>query len=134
MAETTISMTRPKWVAETLRSRDVTVKAASGTINAKAGHLVFKQADGSYKAYALSTASASITDMVAVGVLGEDATLTTTGAKARVIESGIVYLEAVREAGIASDKIADDVIRNYSVNLSAVVFDDYKKEVVKYGR
>ena len=34
----------------------------------------------------------------------------------------------------AADKIADDVIRNYSANLSAIVFDDYKKEVVKYGR
>lgn len=45
MAETTIAMTRPKWVVDTIRSRDVTVKAASGTINAKAGHLVFKQAD-----------------------------------------------------------------------------------------
>lgn len=134
MAETTISMTRPKWVVDTIRSRDVTVKAASGTINAKAGHLVFKQADGSYKAYALSTTSSTITDMVAVGVLAEDVTLTTTGAKARVIEAGIVYLQAVRDAGITADKIADDVIRNYSANLSAIVFDDYKKEVVKYGR
>ena len=92
MAETTIAMTRPKWVVDTIRSRDVTVKAASGTINAKAGHLVFKQADGSYKAYALSTTSATITDMVAVGVLAEDVTLTTTGAKARVIEAGIPYM------------------------------------------
>lgn len=72
--------------------------------------------------------------MVAVGVLAEDVTLTTTGAKARVIEAGIVYLQAVRDAGITADKIADDVIRNYSANLSAIVFDDYKKEVVKYGR
>ena len=134
MAETTIAMTRPKWVVDTIRSRDVTVKAASGTTNAKAGHLVFKQADGSYKAYALSTTSSTITDMVAVGVLAEDVTLTTTGAKARVIEAGIVYLQAVRDAGITADKIADDVIRNYSANLSAIVFDDYKKEVVKYGR
>lgn len=134
MAETTIAMTRPKWVVDTIRSRDVIVKAASGTINAKAGHLVFKQADGSYKAYALSTASSTITDMVAVGVLAEDVTLTTTGAKARVIEAGIVYLQAVRDAGITADKIADDVIRNYSANLSAIVFDDYKKEVVRYGR
>lgn len=134
MAETTIAMTRPKWVVDTIRSRDVTVKAASGTINAKVGHLVFKQADGSYKAYALSTTSSTITDMVAVGVLAEDVTLTTTGAKARVIEAGIVYLQAVRDAGITADKIADDVIRNYSANLSAIVFDDYKKEVVKYGR
>ena len=134
MAETTIAMTRPKWVVDTIRSRDVTIKSASGTINAKAGHLVFKQADGSYKAYALSTASSTITDMVAVGVLAEDVTLTTTGAKARVIEAGIVYLQAVRDAGITADKIADDVIRNYSANLSAIVFDDYKKEVVKYGR
>ena len=43
---TTISMVRPKWVAETIRSREVTVKASAGTIEAKAGHLVFKQADG----------------------------------------------------------------------------------------
>ena len=39
---TTISMVRPKWVAETIRSREVTVKASAGTIEAKAGHLVFK--------------------------------------------------------------------------------------------
>ena len=134
MAETTIAMTRPKWVVDTIRSRDVTVKAASGTSNAKGGHLVFKQADGSYKAYALSTTSSTITDMVAVGVLAEDVTLTTTGAKARVIEAGIVYLQAVRDAGITADKITDDVIRNYSTNLSKIIFDDYKKEVVKYGR
>ena len=126
---TTISMVRPKWVAETIRSREVTVKASAGTIEAKAGHLVFKQADGSYKAYPVATASASIY----VGVLGEDATLKTAGATVRVIESGIVYINAVRDAGIAATAIADDVIRNYGANLTAIVFDDYRKEEVRYG-
>ena len=130
---TTISMVRPKWVAETIRSREVTVKASAGTIEAKAGHLVFKQADGSYKAYPVATASTSITDAVYVGVLGEDVTLKTTGATARVIESGIVYINAVRDAGIAATAIADDVIRNYGANLTEIVFDDYKKEEVRYA-
>ena len=130
---TTISMTRPKWVAETLRSRDVTVKASAGTIAAKPGHLVFKQEDGSYKAYPVATAASAITETGYVGVLGEEVSLKTTGAVARVIESGIVYLNAVRDAGITADKIGDEVIRMYSANQSAIVFDDYKKEVVKYG-
>ena len=133
MAETTISMTRPKWVVETIRSRDVTVKAASGTINAKAGHLVFKQEDGSYKAYPVATAASAITETGYVGVLGEEVSLKTTGSTARVIEGGIVFIQAVRDAGIAADKIGDDVIRMYSANRSSIVFDDYKKEVVKYG-
>ncbi len=134
MAETTtISMTRPKWVAETLRSRDVTVKASAGTIAAKPGHLVFKQEDGSYKAYPVATAASAITETGYVGVLGEEVSLKTTGSTARVIEGGIVFIQAVRDAGIAADKIGDDVIRMYSANRSSIVFDDYKKEVVKYG-
>lgn len=68
-----------------------------------------------------------------VGILGEEASLKTTGSTARVIEGGIVFIQAVRDAGIAADKIGDDVIRMYSANRSAIVFDDYKKEVVKYG-
>ena len=131
---TTISTVYPKWATETVRSRDVTVKASAGTINAKPGHLVYKQEDGSYKAYPVSTASGSITETGYVGVLGEEVTLKTTGVTARVIESGIVYLDAVRDAGITSDKIGDEVIRMYSANQSAIVFDDYKKEVVRYGR
>ena len=51
----------------------------------------------------------------------------------RVIESGIVYINAVRDAGIAATAIADDVIRNYGANLTAIVFDDYKKEEVRYA-
>ena len=130
---TTISMTRPKWVAETLRSRDVTVKASAGTIAAKPGHLVLKQEDGSYKAYPVATAASGITESGYVGILGEEASLKTTGSTARVIEGGIVFIQAVRDAGIGADKIGDDVIRMYSANRSAIVFDDYKKEVVKYG-
>ena len=113
---TTISTVYPKWATETVRSRDVTVKASAGTINAKPGHLVYKQEDGSYKAYPVSTASGSITETGYVGVLGEEVTLKTTGVTARVIESGIVYLNAVRDAGITSDKIGDEVIRMYSAN------------------
>lgn len=128
MADTTIAMTRPKWVVDTIRSREVTVKAASATIEALAGHLVFKQADGSYKAYATSTTSATIKDSTYVGVLAEPASITVAGVTVRVIEAGIVYLNAVRDAGIASSAITDEEIRNYSANLSAIVFDDYKKE------
>lgn len=130
---TTIAMSPTKWVVDTIKSRDVTVKASAGTIEAKAGHLVFKQTDGTYKAYPVSTASGSISDTDYVGVLGEDATLKTTGAVVRVIESGIVYLNAVREAGITADKISDDVIRMFSANRTAIVFDDFKKEVARYA-
>ena len=87
---TTISTVYPKWATETVRSRDVTVKASAGTINAKPGHLVYKQEDGSYKAYPVSTASGSIAETGYVGVRGEAVTLKTTSVTARGIESGIV--------------------------------------------
>jgi hypothetical protein len=130
---TTIGMPRPKWVADTIRSRDVTVKSSTGTIAAKPGHLVFRQEDGTYKAYPVSTAASAITETGYVGVLGQEVTLTTTGAKARVIESGIVYIEAIRDAGITSAKIGDEVIRTYTADRTAIVFDEYTKETVKYG-
>ena len=126
----TISMPRPKWDVATIKSRDVVVKAASGTIEAMAGHLLYKQADGSYKAYATSTA---ISDEGFVGVLAEDVKLTTTGATCRVIESGYVYVDAVRQAGIEASKVSDDALFSYSANKTQITFIDYKKEVATHG-
>ena len=134
MADITIKEVRPRWAAETVRSRDVSVKASAGTINAKPGHLVYKQEDGSYKAYPVATASGSISETGYVGILGEEVTLKTTGTTARVIEAGIVFINAIRDAGIAADKIGDEVIRMYSADRTAIVFDSYKKEEVKYAR
>lgn len=126
----TISMPRPKWDVDTIKSRDVVVKAASGTIEAMAGHLLYKQTDGTYKAYATSTV---VSDEGIVGVLGEDASLSTSAKTVRVIEEGTVYIEAVRAAGIEASKVSDDAIRNYSANRTAINFTDYKKEVMAHG-
>lgn len=126
----TISTPRPKWDANKIFSRDVVVKAASGTLDAMAGHLVYKQADGSYKAYAVGT---TISDEGMVGVLGEDATLSTSASTCRVIEAGLVYIEAVRAAGIEASKVSDDTLRGYSANRTAIVFTDYKKEEAYHG-
>lgn len=126
----TISMKRPHWDVTTIKSRDVVVKAASGTIEAMAGHLLYKQADGTYKAYATATV---VSDEGLVGVLGADAKLTTSGVTCRVIEYGDVYIEAVRQAGIDASKVSDEAIRGYSANRTGINFIDYKKEVIAYG-
>lgn len=126
----TISMPRPKWDVDTIKSRDVVVKAASGTIEAVAGHLLYKQADGTYKAYAVGT---TISDEGNVGVLAEDASLTTAAKTCRVIEQGIVYVEAVRVAGIEASKVSDDTLFGYSANRTAINFTDYKKEDAYHG-
>lgn len=126
----TITMQRPMWDVDTIKSRDVVVKAASGTIEAMPGHLLYKQADGTYKAYAVGT---TISDEGAVGVLGEAATLTTSATTCRVIEYGDVYIEAVRQAGIEASKVSDEALRGYSTNRTAINFIDYKKEVIAHG-
>ena len=126
----TISLKRPHWDVTTIKSRDVVVKAASGTIEAMAGHLLYKQADGTYKAYATATV---VSDEGLVGVLGADAKLTTSGVTCRVIEYGDVYIEAVRQAGIDASKVSDEAIRGYSANRTGINFIDYKKEVIAYG-
>ena len=126
----TISVIRPKWDAETLKSRDVDVKASAGTIEAMAGHLLYKQADGSYKAYPVATA---VEDAGFVGVLGEDVKLSTTAKKCRVIEAGIVYIQAVRDAGIAATKVSDEAIRDYSANKTAITFVDYSVKEAYHG-
>lgn len=126
----TISVPCPKWDVDTIKSRDVNVKASAGTIEAVAGHLLYKQNDGSYKAYPVATV---IDDEGIVGVLAEDASLTTTAKSLRVIEAGVVYIEAARAAGIVAAKVSDEAMRGYSTNRSAIVFTDYKKETSYYG-
>ena len=117
----------------TIKSVDEMVKG-SASFEAKAGHLVFQDVStGVWTAYALSASLnsyASTADTVGgyVGVLLEDATLTTAAKKLRVAIAGDVYVDFIRNAGITADKCSDALLRAFTKNQTAIVFLDAKKE------
>lgn len=102
-------MTNPTYIApgdrtferEGALSFDESVVASSGTISAKAGH-VLGCISGTWKAYAVGTDVTAQTNLKAIGILLEDADLTTTASTVRVLEVGKVWEAFVRDAGITS--------------------------------
>lgn len=116
-----------------LKSVDEMVKG-SASFEAKKGHLVFQDAStGVWTGYALSASLASYAtsaDAVGgyVGVLLEDAALTTSPKKLRVAIAGEVYIDFIRNAGITAEKCSDALLRAFTKNQTAIVFLDAKKE------
>ena len=100
-------MTNPTFVAPGPRTYDVEsalsykvgVVASSGTIDAKAGHLL-AMISGVWTAYAVGTDATAQTGVQAIGVLLEDAALTTTSADFQVLYAGKVWEDFIRDAGI----------------------------------
>jgi len=106
----------------------VDVKTASGSVNAKRGHLLVN-IGGAWYAYA--TTVNPLTQEIgetgakksydAVGLLLEDATLGTTAVKVRVLYAGSVWEDFVRDAGITNTVVSMDALR---VAKGHVVFKD----------
>lgn len=86
-------------------SYKVNVVASAGTIAAKKGHLL-AMISGAWTAYAASTDAASQTGIQAIGVLLEDASLTTTAKACQVMYAGKVWEQFVRDAGITASTTA----------------------------
>lgn len=82
-------------------SYKVNVVASEGTISAKKGHLL-AMISGAWTAYAASTDAASQIGIQAIGVLLEDASLTTTAKACQVMYAGKVWEQFVRDAGITA--------------------------------
>ncbi len=87
----------------------VGVKASTGTIAAKRGHLV-SNVGGTWTAYPVGT-TPLVTDYLALGVLLEDANLGTTATQVRVLYAGQVWEQFVRDAGIANTVVSMDALR-----------------------
>lgn len=117
-------------------SKEVTVVAASGTVNAKKGHLVFmNEANGKYVANAVATSLIptdidTVTNKYpgAVAVLLEDADLTTSDSKVPAILSGTVFYEMIRKSGITAEACPDWVLDMYSAKQTAIKFIGYEEE------
>lgn len=97
----------------------VDVVASTGTIAAKRGHLVVS-VSGKWTAYPVAT-SPLTADYEAVGVLLEDANLSTTAVKARVLYAGQVWEQFIRDAGITATTVKMDALR---VANGHIVFKD----------
>ena len=114
--ETTISMPKAKWDLPTIRTITTTVKAKAGStgssspVEAKAGHPILWDATG--KSWQIQAASADLSAATgAMLILAEDATIETTGTTVKCIYAGVVYMNAIRDAGVDATKLPDDVIR-----------------------
>lgn len=75
------------------------VVASSGTISAKAGHLL-AMISGAWTAYAVGTDATAQSGIEALGVLIEPAELSTTAVECQVLYAGKVWEDFVRNAGI----------------------------------
>lgn len=101
-------MTNPTFVAPGGRTYDaasaksylVNVVAGSA-LSVKAGHLVV-MISGAWKAFAKTTDATAETGVQAVGVLLNDASLSSTASKQQVLYAGEVAEEFIRDAGIAA--------------------------------
>lgn len=82
-------------------SYKVGVVASTGTIAAKAGHLV-ALVSGAWTAYAVGTDATAQTGVKAIGILLEDASLSTTAKECQVMYAGKAWEQFVRDAGITS--------------------------------
>lgn len=82
-------------------SYKVNVVASTGTINARKGHLLAMIA-GVWTAYAVGTDVTAQTGVQALGVLLEDASLSTTAKAVQVLYAGKVWEQFVRDAGITA--------------------------------
>lgn len=126
-----IKVKEPVWESMTLKSRQATVKAEAA-ISLKAGHPLFIQGDGTYKAYPVDTDLTAETVTGHVGVLGEDIDITdsdiATGVSAYVIFAGNVYVKAVRQAGISAENAPDGFILGLSADRTAITFIDYESK------
>lgn len=116
-------MTNPTYITPGGRTFDMAgalsevleVKTASGTVSAKAGHLLV-HINGAWYAYDAATdaLAQTITDggvtynVDAVGILLEDADLSTTAAEVQVLYAGKVWVEFVRNAGIEASVTSDE--------------------------
>lgn len=108
--ETTISMPKAKWDLPTIRTITTTVKAKTAEVAAKAGHPILWDATG--KSWQIQAASADLSAATgAMLILAEDATIETTGTTVKCIYAGVVYMNAIRDAGVDATKLPDDVIR-----------------------
>ena len=101
-------MTNPTFVAPGGRTYDAaTAKSyyvnvvAGSALSVKAGHLVVK-ISGAWKAFAKTTDATAETGVQAVGVLLNDASLSSTASKQQVLYAGEVAEEFIRDAGIAA--------------------------------
>ena len=82
-------------------SYKVNVVASTGTIAAKKGHLL-AMISGAWTAYAVGTDATEQTGVQAIGVLLEDASLSTTAKACQVLYAGKVWEQFVRDAGITA--------------------------------
>lgn len=106
----------------------VDVKTTTGSVGAKRGHLLVN-IGGAWYAYAttVNPLTQEIGDTGAkksydaVGLLLEDAALSTTAVKARVLYAGVVWEQFVRDAGIANAVVTMDALR---VAKGHIVFKD----------
>lgn len=100
MAEaTTIKQGNRTFEVEGALSYKVNVVASTGTVEAKKGHLIALLAAG-WTAYAVGTDATSQTGIKAIGVLLEDASLSTVAKPVQVLYAGKVWEQFVRDAGI----------------------------------
>lgn len=109
--------------AESALSYKTGVVASSSTISAKAGHLL-ALISGVWTAFAVGTDATAQTGVQAIGVLLEDADLTTTSADYQVLYAGKVWEEFIRDAGILAS------VTSFEALLAApgkVVFADAKE-------
>lgn len=98
-------------------SKKLNVKTASGTVSAKAGHLLV-HINGAWYAYAKTTDALAQTITVsqvdykpdAVGVLLEDADLSTTAVACQVLYAGKAWIDFVRDSGIEATTTSDDAL------------------------
>lgn len=97
--------------SETALSVVASVSTASGTVNAKAGHLLAHTASG-WVAAAVATNPLGTTGINGLGVLLEDASLGTTAKNVQVMYYGFVSLDFIREAGFTAAVVSDDALIN----------------------
>lgn len=115
----------------TIKSKKVTVIAGS-SFEAKKGHLVFMDdTTGKYTAYPVSQSLIPVegedetpdtSPKGAVGVLMEDASLSTGDTTVLVAIAGTVFYDFVRAAGIDATKAPDWVLDMYSAKQSQILF------------
>lgn len=137
MSLTIKAHTNLNYDVSTIKSVNEQLKATTA-LEAKAGHIVFQDpSTGIWTAYALSASlagyKASVSDGTInapyVGVLLEDANLSTSPKKAKIAIAGIVYKDFIRDAGITESNCPDTLLRTFSGIQTQILFLDAVKGV-----
>lgn len=124
------------WDIGSLKTKTVTLKAKSANVKAKKGHPVFMNpSDGSWSISAVGKLAApqyggaegAAKNIEVIGILAEDLEIATGGTPATIIVNGLVYHDAVRNAGFDTTNCPDYLLDYYSAVQSAITF--VRKEV-----